>query len=65
MVRLVKAEFVERFRGRWVALDDAGDVVADAEALATLLDRLESTRVRAHTVQRVPGADNPMFVGLG
>jgi hypothetical protein len=61
----VRADLVERFRGRWVALDDAGDVVADSEELGSLLERLEAAGVHAHTVQRVPGADDPLFVGLG
>lgn len=61
----MRADLVERFRGRWVALDDAGDVVADSEELGSLLERLEAASVHAHTVQRVPGADDPLFVGLG
>lgn len=64
MVQIVRAELVERFRGRWVALDDAGDVVADAEELGALLECLESSGIHAHVVQRVPAADDPMFVGL-
>ncbi len=64
-VRTVRADLVERFRGRWVALDDAGDVVADSDELGSLLERLEAAGVHAHMVQRVPGADDPLFVGLG
>ena len=64
-VRSVRADLVERFRGRWVAVDDAGDVVADSDELGSLLERLEAAGVHAHTVQRVPGADDPLFVGLG
>ncbi len=64
MVRIVRADLVERFRGRWVALDDAGNVVADADELGVLLERLETAGIHAHVVQRVPGADDPMFVGL-
>jgi hypothetical protein len=60
----VRAELVERFRGRWVALDDAGNVVADSEELGALLERLEAAGMHANTVQRVPGADDPLFVGL-
>ena len=64
MVRIVRADLVERFRGRWVALDDAGDVVADADELGVLLDNLERAGVHAHVVQRIPSADDPMFAGL-
>ena len=63
-VHRVKAELVELFRGRWVALDDTGNVVADSEELGALLERLERAGLRADTVQRVPGADDPLFVGL-
>lgn len=61
----VRADLVERFRGRWVALNDAGDVVADAEELGPLLERLEAAGLHAQTVQRVPAADDPLFVGVG
>lgn len=64
-VQAMRAELVERFRGRWVALDHAGNVVADSDELGALLERLEVAGVHAHTVQRVPGADDPLFVGLG
>jgi len=61
----MKAELVERFRGRWVALNEAGDVVAVAAELGQLFDQLRAGRLRADTVQRVPGADDPLVVGLG
>ncbi len=61
----MRADVVERFRGRWVALDDSGEVVADADELGSLLERLEAAGVHANMVQRVPAADDPMFVGLG
>ena len=63
-VQGVRAEIVELFRGRWVALDDTGNVVADSEELGSLLERLQAVGLRANTVQRVPGADDPLFVGL-
>lgn len=62
--RDVRADVVERFRGRWVALDDTGNVVADSGELGLLLERLEAAGMRANTVQRVPGANDPLFVGL-
>ena len=64
-VGVVRADLVERFRGRWVALDAAGEVVADAAELAELLELVESAGVAASVVQRVPGLDDPVFVGLG
>ena len=47
-----------------MALDDTGNVVADSEELGSLLGGLEAVGLRANTVQRVPGADDPLFVGL-
>ena len=47
-----------------MALDDAGNVVADSEELGALLERLEAAGMHANTVQRVPDADDPLFVGL-
>jgi hypothetical protein len=65
-VALVKHELVERYRGRWVAVSDAGDVVADADELDALLAMVERDGPRPDlVVQRVPEADAPMFVGLG
>lgn len=55
---------MERYRGRWVALDSRGDVVADADEMADVFERLKSEGLSARTVQRVPDADDPMFVGL-
>jgi len=60
----VRAELVELFPGRWVALDDTGNVVADSDELGELLERLEAVGLRANIVQRVPAADDPLFVGL-
>lgn len=60
----MRAELVDRFRGRWVALDGAGEVVADAGELGDLLAQLESAGLLADIVQRVPAADDPLFVGL-
>jgi len=48
-----------------VALDDAGEVVADSDGLASLLEGPEAAGVRASMVQRLPAADDPVFVGLG
>ncbi|MDQ3542743.1 MAG: DUF5678 domain-containing protein [Actinomycetota bacterium] len=62
----MKHELVERYRGRWVAVSEAGDVVADADELDALLSFVERDGPRPDVVvQRVPEADAPMFVGLG
>jgi len=61
----VRAELVERFRGRWVAMDASGEVVADAAELSELLERAQSAGALASVVQRVPGRDDPVFVSLG
>ena len=60
----MKRDLIEQYRGRWVAVDEPGDVVADADELGTLLERLEELGIAADTVQRVPGVGEPIFVGL-
>ena len=60
----MKRDLVERNRGRWVAVDESGDVVADADELGSLLERLIELGVNADTVHRVPGIGEPMFIGL-
>lgn len=60
----VDASVVERYRGRWVALDAHGNVVVDGDELGAVFDRLKLEGLTARMVQRVPDADDPMFVGL-
>ena len=60
----MKRDLIEQYRGQWVAVDDSGDVVADADELGALLERLAELGITADTVQRVPGIGEPMFVGL-
>lgn len=55
---------MERYRGRWVGVDAAGRVVADAEELDELLDSLDAAGIVGATVQRIPALDEPLFVGL-
>jgi hypothetical protein len=55
---------MERYRGRWVGVDAAGCVVADAEELDELLDSLDAAGIVGATVQRIPSLDEPLFVGL-
>lgn len=61
----MKHELIERYRGRWVAVADDGDVVADADELDAVLAFVETRGLQADVVQRVPEADTPVFVGLG
>jgi len=60
----MKRDLIEQYRGRWVAIEESGAVVADADELGTLLARLEELGITADTVQRVPRNDEPTFVGL-
>lgn len=62
----MRTELVERYRGRWVAVNQAGDVVADAEELGELLHACDGKGYSADVaVHRVPEADAPLVVGLG
>lgn len=60
----MKRDLIEKYRGRWVAVDESGDVVADADELEALLERLVELGLEADTIQRVPGVGEPIFVGL-
>ncbi len=60
----VEQSVMERYRGRWVGVDAAGCVVADAEELDELLDSLDAAGIVGATVQRIPALDEPLFVGL-
>lgn len=60
----MKRELIEQYRGRWVAVDEFGDVVAAADELGALLELLTELGVSADTVQSVPGVGEPIFVGL-
>jgi hypothetical protein len=55
---------LDKYRGRWVALRADGSVADDDEHLNDLLDRLEENHAVEVTVQRIPLADEPLFVGL-
>jgi hypothetical protein len=62
----VNAERIDQFRGRWVAVNEAGDVVADAGELGELLHACEGMGLGSGvSVHRVPEADAPLVVGLG
>jgi len=57
---------LERYRGRWIAIDPGDDaVVAATGTLEDLHGLLDSNPERTVVIQRVPGSDEPLFVGLG
>ncbi len=56
---------IERYHGRWVAVDRTGEIVADAAELGLLLDQVAKANLSASTVHRIPELDEPLFVGFG
>ena len=52
------------YENRWVAVLDDGSVLADADDLDALLTRLAVLPAAKASIQRVPAADEPLFVGL-
>ncbi len=55
---------LQLYRNRWVALLDDGSVLADADDLDALLTLLAGLPDAKASIQRVPDADEPLFVGL-
>jgi Family of unknown function (DUF5678) len=55
---------MERYRNRWIAIQADGAVIADAEDLDGLLKQLKGLPDAKASIQRVPSADEPLFVGL-
>lgn len=55
---------LDRYRERWVGIDVDGHVLADAGELDELLDTLDANNVVGAVVQRIPGVNEPLFVGL-
>ena len=55
---------LHKYRNRWVAVQDDGTIVADANDLDTLLIALQKLPDTKASIQRVPAADEPLFVGL-
>ena len=55
---------LQNYRNRWVAVQDDGRVVADANDLDALLTALKNLPDAKASIQRVPAADEPLFVGL-
>ncbi len=55
---------MKQFRNRWIAVHDDANVVADANTLDHLLVVLEAQPATQASIQRVPAADERLFVGL-
>lgn len=57
---------LERYRGRWVAVDrDDDEVVANAPSLEQLQAELKESPGLPVLIRRIPSRDDPVFVGLG
>ncbi len=57
-------ELLERFRDRWVAIQHDGTVLTDAADLDGLLTKLKTMPDSNASIQRIPAADEPFFLGL-
>jgi Family of unknown function (DUF5678) len=57
-------ELLERFRNRWVAIQNDGTVLTDAADLDGLLTKLKMMPDSNASIQRIPAANEPLFVGL-
>ena len=55
---------LEKHCNRWVAVQDNGTIVTDANDLDALLTALQKLPDTKASFQRVPGANEPLFVGL-
>lgn len=57
---------LEQFRDRWVAIGDAGEVVADSDSMTHLHDVLRTVAPDQHVlIRRIPARGEPLFIGLG
>jgi hypothetical protein len=62
----MRAEDVELYRGRWVAIRRTDDiVVVAADSLEELQARLAREAHRQLLLRRIPALEDPIFVGLG
>ena len=62
----MRAEDVERFRDRWVAVRGSDEtVVADAGTLAELRATLPRIAHPQVLIRRIPSLSDPLFIGLG
>ena len=60
----VDENVLHRYQNRWVAIQDDGTVIADADDLDTLLTALQLLPDSKASIQRVPAHGEPLFVGL-
>jgi hypothetical protein len=62
----MRAEDVERYRDRWVAVRRSDEtVVADAASLDELRATLQQVTHPQVLIRRIPSLADPIFVGLG
>jgi hypothetical protein len=62
----MRAEDVERYRGRWIAIRQSDEVVvADAASLEELQAVLRAKEHAPVLIHRVPRLDEPIYIGLG
>lgn len=60
----MKQDVIDRHRGRWVVVSkDDEDVLVDAGSLAELASKAIAMSVTEGTMQRIPAADEPLFIG--
>lgn len=65
-LRVMQAEDIELYRGRWVAVRRSDDVVlADAVSLEALQGVLKEHEHPQVLIRRIPALEDPIFVGLG
>jgi hypothetical protein len=57
-------ELLERFRDRWVAIQNGGRALTDAADLNGLITKLKTLPDSNAFIQRIPDANELLFVGL-
>ena len=61
----MRSDLVEQYRGRWVAITEDGEVVADAEDMIAVMDLVKERGLSVYGVHGVAEADDPLIIGLG
>ena len=64
ILSVVNENDLSLYRNRWIAIEDDGTVVADADDLDGLLTALTSLPDSTASIQRVPAVNAPLFIGL-
>jgi hypothetical protein len=62
---VVRTLELEKWAGRWVAVNAGGHVCRDAATLAELMALLEAEGVEGLEVMRAPAPGEPVVYGLG